>query len=205
MSKKKQPLKSGEKILFGIVAVFIVMASVSYFALESYRHHQSKPMYVVKTHFDFSEEGKVGSRLFRIKGCTECHKALRNGTNNGLDLDGDGSRRSLEWLLAFFADPEKTYNARTFDHGAAPKQAAYVADLPEKQRHALAVFVSELKADQGSADAPEPPKGRSQFIDSMVGAWAPKSWHKEFKDIRDVEAKKQESQQTGSTTSSQGK
>lgn len=204
MSKKKQPLKSGEKILFGIVGAFIVLASVSFVGLEAYRHEQSKPMYTIKTHFDFTEEGKVGSRLFRIKGCTECHKALRNGTNNGLSLDGDGSRRSLKWLVAFMANPEKTYGARTFDHGAEPKQASYVAKLPEKQRHALAVFVSELKADQGSADAPEPPKGRSEFIDSMVGAWAPKSWHKEFKDIRDVEAKKQESQKSDSTTS-QGK
>jgi Cytochrome c len=176
--------KRGEKILFGVIGMLGLFAMGSFVMLEIVRAHSDKPLYANLTHFDFSPEGQQGSVLFRVKGCTDCHKALRNGTNMGLDLDGDGSKRSLQFFINFLKDPENTYGARTIDHGPEPKAAAYVAKLPEAQRHAIAVFLSELKATQGSPDAPVPPKGRSDFIDDMVKAWAPKGWKSEFKDVR---------------------
>jgi len=188
MPKKKQSLKSGEKILFGIVAVFIGLAVIAYAGLETYRMSRTEPMFVNKTHDSFSAEGQVGSRTFRLSGCTACHRALRNGTNMGLSLDGVGSVRTLDWLVAFLAEPEKTYDAKTLDHGPKPKEAAYVAQLPEKDRHAIAVFISELKSEQGSSSAAMPPEGRSDFIDNMVGAWAPADWKNRFQDIRTKEA-----------------
>ena len=184
MSKTKQALKSGEKILFGIVAVFIGLAVIAYIALESYRLTRDEPMFANKTHYNFSEEGHLGSELFRKARCTACHRALRNGTNMGLSLDGVGSLRTLDWLVAFLANPEETYGAKTFDHGPSPKEASYVAELPEKERYAIAVFISELKADQGSSSAPMPPEGRSDFIDNMVGAWAPAEWKERYQDVR---------------------
>jgi hypothetical protein len=107
----------------------------------------------------------------------------------GLSLDGVGSYRTLDWLVAFLADPEKTYGAKTFDHGPKPKEAAYVAELPEKDRYDIAMFISQLKSEQGSSSAPMPPEGRSEFIDSMVGAWAPKSWKEKYTDIREKDPK----------------
>jgi len=184
MSKEKQPLKSGEKILFGIVAVFIGLAVIAYAALETYRMSRTEPLFENKTHYNFSEAGHLGSRLFRESRCTACHRALRNGTNMGLSLDGVGSVRTLDWLVAFLAEPETTYEARTLDHGPKPKEAAYVAQMPEKDRYAIAVFISELKAEQGSSSAAMPPEGRSDFIDNMVGAWAPADWKERFQDIR---------------------
>lgn len=188
MSKEKQSLKSGEKILFGIVTVFIGLAVIAYAALETYRMTRTEPLFVNKTHYNFSEEGHLGSRIFRESRCTACHRALRNGTNMGLSLDGVGSVRTLDWLVAFLAEPEKNYAARTLDHGPRPKEAAYVAELPEKDRHAIAVFISELKSEQGSSSAPMPPEGRSDFIDNMVSAWAPAEWKNRFQDIRTKQA-----------------
>lgn len=185
MSKSNRALKSGEKILFGIVGIFILLATIAYAALEVYRLTRPEPLFEVKTHFDFSPIGQRGSELFRESRCTACHRALRNGTNMGLSLDGIGSARSLEWLETFLVDPEKVYEARTLDHGPAPKEAAYVAKLPAEERHAIAVFLSELKADQGSSSAPMPPEGRSEFIDNMVRVWAPKEWAEKYQDIRD--------------------
>lgn len=185
MANKKQSLKSGEKILFGIVGAFIVLATIAYIVLEVYRLNRPEPLFETKTHFEFTKEGQLGSRLFREGRCTACHRALRNGTNMGLSLDGVGSSRTLDWLVAFLENPEATYGARTFDHGPAPKEAAYVAEMSDTDRHAIAVFISQLKADQGSSSAPMPPKGRSEFIDSMVGAWAPKDWKDRFTDIRE--------------------
>jgi hypothetical protein len=36
----------------------------------------------------------------------------------------------------------------------------------------------------GSAAAPKPPEGRSEFIDNMLKVWAPKEWDEKYSDIR---------------------
>lgn len=176
--------KLGEKVLFGIFGVFIVVAILSYVGLEAARMHSDKPMFVIRTHYDLTPEGERGSVVFRKSRCTDCHRAMNNGTNNGLDLDGIGSMRTKEWILTFLREPEKTYPSRTVDHGAAPKAAAYVAAMPVANLDAMATFLSELKADRGSPSAPQPPVGRSKFIDDMVKIWAPESWKKKFQDVR---------------------
>jgi len=185
MTKKKQPLKQGEKVLLGVVAAFFVAAAVGYVALETVRLSSDKPLFEVKTHYDLSELGKKGSALFRHSRCTSCHRAMRNGTNMGLSLDGVGSRRSREWLLAFLAEPERVYDGPTLDHGPSPKEAAYVSRLPEETRVAIATFLSELKSDQGSPSSPLPPAGRSEFIDGMVSIFAPEGWKEKYRDVRE--------------------
>jgi len=196
----KGSMKLGEKILFGIVALIFVFAVASYVMLEVVRAHSDKPLYQITDHFNFTPEGLKGSLIFRKQQCTSCHKAVRNGTNMGLDLDGVGSKRSFKYLLNFLKNPEATYSAATIDHGPAPKEAAYVAELPEADLHALAVFLSELKADQGSADSPLPPRGKSGFIDDMVKVWAPKSWKSEFTDVRTEEKSDKKEVQSGAST-----
>jgi hypothetical protein len=177
-------LKTGEKILYGIFGVFMVMAVIGFAAMEWVRLHMDKPMYASTTHYDFSAEGLRGSEIFRFKNCTACHRALRNGTNMGLDLDGRGSRYSYDYFYNFLKNPEKTYREHTVDHGLAPKEAAWVADLPDADLRALARFVSELKADQGSGSAVKPPSEKSSFIDNMLKLWAPDTWKTQYKDVR---------------------
>ena len=185
MSGKKQILKTGEKVLFAIVGVFILLAIIAYIMLETYRLSSDKPMFETKTNYDFTELGSKGSQIFRQSRCTSCHRALRNGTNMGLSLDGVGSLRTYEWLYSFLKDPENTYGAATIDHGPSPKEAAYVAKMSDDDLKAMATFISELKSEQGSASAPVPPEGRSEFIDSMVKTWAPKEWEQKYGDVRD--------------------
>jgi cytochrome c553 len=184
---KTSGLRLGEKILFGISAAFVLFAVVSFIGLEIYRLHTGKKMYAATAHFDFSPEGLAGSERFRDLGCTTCHRAVRNGTNNGVSLDGVGSKRSLEYLIAFLHSPEATYRAPTMEHGAA-QEAGYVARLPDKDLHSLAVFLSELKATQGSPDARLPLEERSSFIDEMVKIWAPSAWKSEYHDVREESA-----------------
>lgn len=185
---KRVGLRLGEKVLFGITALFILFAVISFIGMETYRAHSGKKMYAVTSHFDFSPEGLQGSERFRDLGCTSCHRAVRNGTNSGVNLDGIGSRRSFDYLAAFLHQPEATYPSQTMDHGPA-KGAAYVADLPESDLHSMAIFLSELKATQGSPDARVPVEGRSGFVDEMVKIWAPSTWKSEFHDVRDESAK----------------
>jgi hypothetical protein len=183
----KQSLKQGEKILFGIAAAFIIVAVIVYIVMEVVRVNMDKPMFEQRTHFTLSAEGQLGSEFFRKSGCTACHRAMRNGTNMGLSLDGVGSVRTAEWLYDFLRNPEPVYGSETVDHGLAPKEAAYVTRLPAKELHALAIFISELKSDKGSASAPMPPDERSEFIDNMLENFAPPNWKDKYEDVRDVE------------------
>ena len=176
-------LKTGERLLFSIFGIFIVLAIVSYVILEVVRAKSATPMYTATSHFDFTPEGLKGSEWFRQANCTSCHRALRNGTNMGLNLDGIGSRRSPEWIVEFLNHPEATYSVRTVDHGPG-KEAAYVAQMPQEKLRAIAVFLSELRADNGAATAAAPPAGRSEFIDNMVKMWAPAEWNDKYQDVR---------------------
>ena len=181
---KFSQLKLGEKILFGIVGLIFVFAVLSFVMLEVYRSHLNRPMYPSNSSFNFSPEGQKGSVLFRQRGCSDCHRALRNGTNQGVSLDGIGSKRSLDYLERFLRKPEATYETKTMDHGLS-KGAAYVAGLPDTELHAIAIFLSELKATQGSADARLPMPERSGFVDEMVKIWAPDTWKTERRDLRE--------------------
>lgn len=192
--KRKQPLKPGEKIMFSVFAAFLVLAVVGYVIMETVRSHATEPMFASLTSFDFSPAGLRGSISFREAGCTSCHRAMRNGTNNGLSLDGIGSRRSPEWINSFLKNPEATFEARTVDHGFGPgKEAAYVQSMPDKDLDDISVFLSELKAQQGSAASKLPPIEKSGFIDSMVNMWAPESWKDKYQDIR-VKIKREQEQ-----------
>ncbi|MDQ6982421.1 MAG: c-type cytochrome [Mariprofundus sp.] len=187
MPTNPQPLKPGEKILFTVAGVFVVFAVIAFIIMQFFIATSDKPIFEQKTHADFSAEGQKGSEYFRVEGCTTCHRALRNGTNMGrtADLDGVGSRRTVEWIYAFLINPVDTYGSETIDHRPGMRAAAHVALLPKEKLHAIAVFLSELKSDQGSSSAPVPPKGESPFIDSMVKTWAPKEWKEKYTDIRD--------------------
>lgn len=181
----KRSLKQGEKILFGIAGLFIVLAIIGYIALETVRLTSDKAMFASKTNFSLSPAGHRGSVTFRTSQCTSCHRAMRNGTNMGLSLDGLGSKRTKDWINAFLRKPEETYPAPTIDHGDAPKEAAYVMAMPDAELSDIAAFLSELTSEQGSASSPIPPEGQSDFIDSMVDMWAPESWKVKYRDVRD--------------------
>jgi cbb3-type cytochrome oxidase cytochrome c subunit len=180
----KQSLKPGEKALFSIFGIFVAIAIVGYIALEVMRMHSDKPLYVIRTHYDLTPVGERGSMIFRKSNCIDCHRAMNIGSNMGLDLDGLGSSKSKDWILAFLRDPENTYGSTTVDHGMAPKAAAYVAAMPVADLEDIATFISELKADRGSPAALQPPEGESSFIDNMVRMWAPKDWKSKYQDVR---------------------
>ena len=178
-------MKKGEKILFGIVALIVIIAMGNFAVLEWLGFTSKKPIFTVLTHYDFSDEGRHGFELYRQSNCYSCHRAVGSGTNMGLNLDGIGSNHSVDYLYHFLKEPEKTYRAKTVGHGLSPKEADYVSNLPDADLHSLAVFLSELKADQGSASAFEPPKEQSGFIDAMLDMWVPDGWRNQFKDVRD--------------------
>jgi cytochrome c553 len=189
MWQRLKRLRTGEMVIFGVVGLIFVVAVVNYAILGWVGHHSDKPIFPVRTHYEFSGEGFRGSELFRQNNCTLCHRAIGNGSNMSLNLDGIGSRHDLAYILAFLQNPEATYRSRTVDHGPAPKEAAYVAQLPEADLRAMAVFLSQLRTDRGGASAEQPPPGKSDFIDAMLDMWAPDGWRIMFNDVRSSDAK----------------
>lgn len=181
----KAPLKSGEKILFGIFGVFFLLALIGYIVLEAVRLNSEEPLFEQTTFFDFSPEGKIGNGIYQKANCNACHRALRSGTSMGLSLDGIGSKRSVEWLEEFLINPQELYEGQTIDHGDPPKEASYIARMSKHDRKMLAIFLSELRAEAGSSVAKVPPPERSEFIDNMVEVWAPEEWKEKYTDIRE--------------------
>ena len=188
-------MKKGEKILFGIVALLVVITVINFTVLESIRRNSDKPLFPVLTHFVFSDEGMRGYKIYQQRDCYTCHRAVGSGTSMGVSLDGLGSKHDVDYFYGFLTKPEQFYGAKTMDHGAPPKDAAFVSALPDSELRSMAVFLSELKADQGSSSAFEPPKGDSSFINAMLDMWAPDGWRSQYKDIREwVKTKPQEEQ-----------
>lgn len=188
-------MKKGEKILFGIVALLVVITVINFTVLESIRRNSDKPLFPVLTHFVFSDEGMRGYKIYQQRDCYTCHRAVGSGTSMGVSLDGLGSKHDVDYFYGFLTKPEQFYGAKTMDHGAPPKDAAFVSGLPDSELRSMAVFLSELKADQGSSSAFEPPKGDSSFINAMLDMWAPDGWRSQYKDIREwVKTKPQEEQ-----------
>lgn len=177
-------MKKGEKIILGIIVGLMVITIVNFTVLEWIRHKSEKPMFPILTHFEFSGDGFRGFDLYRQSNCNSCHRAVGSGTSMGVSLDGLGSKHDVDYFYNFLKYPEKTYGAKTIDHGAPPKDAAYVSNLPDADLHAMAVFLSQLKSDQGSSSSYQPPKGDSGFIDAMLDMWVPDSWRSQFTDVR---------------------
>ena len=97
-----------------------------------------------------------------------------------------GSKHDVDYFYSFLKKPEQTYGRK--DDGpwcSAQRMHAYVSALPDSELRTMAIFLSELKADQGSSSSFEPPPGDSSFIDAMLDMWAPDNWRTEYKDIRD--------------------
>src|SRR5487761_1955914 len=128
-------MKKGEKIFFGLIGLLFLVAIINYAVLESVRKHAEKPLFPVLTHFDFSEVGMKGYRLYQQKDCYTCHRAVGSGTSMGVSLDGLGSKHDANYFYSFLKSPEQTYGASTLDHGEPPKDAAYVSKLADADLH----------------------------------------------------------------------
>jgi cbb3-type cytochrome oxidase cytochrome c subunit len=60
---------------------------------------------------------REGELIYRREGCSSCHRLFGNGATYGPSLDGEGSRRSAQWLQQYLRDPkpgvgEKPYRVR---------------------------------------------------------------------------------------------
>ena len=146
-------LKRGEKVMFGIT-VFVVIAAVAKGVMQMRAEEPAKP----RDYYEWTEAGLQGHFLYRQMGCNSCHRALGVGEIGVAPvLDGEGTRRTLDWLERYFADPGALIPGTAHDGRLAPD----FRRLDLEQRRLLAAFLFGLKANPGSPNYPTPPVERT--------------------------------------------
>lgn len=161
-------LKLGEKVMFG-VAVLVVIAAVGKGVMQS-RAANSAPQ--VRDFYEWSEAGLKGKALYGQLGCNNCHRAMGVGEiGHAPVLDGEGTRRTRDWLRRYFDNPLSLVPGSAHDGHLGPDLRTLSAD----DRHLLAEFLFGLKAGAASPNYPRPPADTPQngHRPKRSDAWAP--------------------------------
>lgn len=157
-------MKLGEKVIFGLSLLILVAAvgkGVRFLTAEGPR----KP----RNYYEWTEAGLAGHTLYRRMGCNSCHRALGVGEIGVAPvLDGEGTRRSAEWLAEYFRDPAALVPGTAHDGSLGPD----LRGLSDTERENLVAFLVGLKANPGSPNYPFPPpeavvKGESSLQETL--------------------------------------
>ncbi|HEB67706.1 MAG TPA: cytochrome c [Gammaproteobacteria bacterium] len=148
-------MKGGEKLLFGLSALLAV-AAVAMVALRPSAHDRPRP---AKDYAEWSPESIQGYELYKRHGCNSCHRVMRVGEIGVAPvLDGEGTRRSRDWLQAYLADPPSQVPGSAHDGSLGPDFRAFSGD----ERRLLLAFMTSLKSRPGSSNYPRPPAAAVQ-------------------------------------------
>ena len=142
-------MKFGEKLMFGF-AVVIVAAAVFKGVKQVTTSDPKKP----RDYYEWTDASLKGHALYRQLGCNSCHRALGVGEIGVAPvLDGEGTKRTFEWLQNYFKDPETLVPGTAHNGSLGPD----FRTLAETDRALLAAFLFALKANPGSPNYPRPP------------------------------------------------
>jgi cbb3-type cytochrome oxidase cytochrome c subunit len=143
------PLKLGEKVMFGI-AVLVAVAAVGKAVLQA-RATGPKP---VRDFYEWTEAGLAGQSRYGELGCNNCHRAMGTGEiGHAPVLDGEGTRRTRDWLVRYFENPTVIVSGSAHDGHLGPD----FRGLATEDRHLLVEFLFGLKAGPASPNYPVPP------------------------------------------------
>ncbi len=135
-------LKKGEKVLFGISFLILLLA-----LFVGYKVYTRAVPEEAKTIFHITEFGAEGYQVFKEHACHDCHRALRMGEPIHPELDGEGTKRTREWIKDYLDKPTSRINPTLHDG----KFATDFSDFSAYEKAALTEFLFGLKAKPGSA------------------------------------------------------
>ena len=142
-------MKRGEKVVFGL-AVVIAVAAVG----KGLRHISATEPGKPRNYYVWTEEGLQGHAVYRSMGCNSCHRALGVGEIGVAPvLDGEGTRRTPEWLASYFRDPAALVPGTAHDGSLGPD----LRTVSASERDLLVAFLIGLRANPGSPNHPRPP------------------------------------------------
>jgi cbb3-type cytochrome oxidase cytochrome c subunit len=142
-------LKRGEQVMFGL-AVLVAVAAVGKAVVQSRAAVPPQP----RDYYEWSETGLQGHALYRESGCNNCHRAMGVGEIGVAPvLDGEGTRRTREWLQRYLENPLSLVPGSAHDGHLGPDFRL----LNNAQRELLGEFLFGLKAGPASPNYPKPP------------------------------------------------
>ena len=107
-----------------------------------------------RDYYEWTESSLQGHALYRRLGCNSCHRALGVGEIGVAPvLDGEGTRRTLEWLQHYMREPAELVPGTAHDGSLGPD----FRNMSDGDRNLLAHFLFALKANPGSPNYPKPP------------------------------------------------
>jgi len=140
-------LKLGEKVMFGM-AVLVAVAAVGKTVMQARAPAQ------VRDFYEWTPAGIEGQATYGRMGCNNCHRAMGTGEiGSSPVLDGEGTRRTREWLVRYFENPTSVVPGSAHDGHLGPDFRRLSAD----ERHVLIEFLFGLKAGPASPNYPRPP------------------------------------------------
>ena len=108
----------------------------------------------VRDFYEWTEAGLKGQALYGKLGCNNCHRTMGVGEMGVAPvLDGEGTRRTRDWLQRYFENPLALVPGSAHDGHLGPDFRV----LPDRDRHRLTEFLFGLKAGPASPNYPRPP------------------------------------------------
>ena len=142
-------LKLGEKVMLALV-VLIVIAAFG----KTFMQARSGQPALVRDYYEWTDAGLKGQASYGKFGCNNCHRTMGVGEMGVAPvLDGEGTRRTRDWLQRYFENPLSLVPGSAHDGRFGPDFRA----LGEQERHQLMEFLFGLKAGPGSPNFPTPP------------------------------------------------
>ena len=142
-------LKLGEKLMFAAAAL-VAVAAVGKTVVQM----RSSGPATVRDFYEWTAAGLEGQARYGALGCNNCHRAMGTGEIGVAPvLDGEGTRRTREWLGRYFEDPTSVVPGSAHDGRFGPD----FRRLDAVDRSVLIAFLFGLKAGPASPNYPVPP------------------------------------------------
>jgi cytochrome c2 len=144
-------MQQGEKVIFAASALIGVIAVVMLIlGMTGVIHLTDK----TET-YEFTPETDAGYTLFKTNGCNNCHVLYNMGEwGDGPGLDGEGTRRSREWVSSYLKRPAEMVRGTRHDG----KFATDFSEFSDKERVSLEALLMSIKSLPGSPNYPKPPE-----------------------------------------------
>ena len=84
---------------------------------------------------------RLGEAVYRREGCSSCHQVFGNGATYGPSLDGEGTRRSADWLRDYLVEPRPGVGVKPY----RVRMPSY-ASLPAQDQQSLVAYLLALQA-----------------------------------------------------------
>jgi len=144
-------VKKGERIFFWVSGVIAILAVIS---VAGRNTGDSKP-HKARDYYEWNDAAGEGYKQYKENGCNSCHRVLRMGEAGVAPvLDGEGTRRSEQWLIAYMQNPESMVPGSA--HGV-DKMGPDFGQFDEQQQQYFVKFLVSLKSNPGSSNYPVPP------------------------------------------------